>query len=73
MKREVNMRATNPACTDKNIETDTKKSKKRIITDPFGSWTGVCENDKYDTPIQDADDLQTLAGLFYFIKTIDKM
>ena len=27
-----------------------------INTDPFGSWTGVPE-DENDTPVQDADDL----------------
>ena len=28
-----------------------------IVTDPFGSWTGVSVDDPYDKPIQDADDL----------------
>jgi hypothetical protein len=28
-----------------------------IITDPFGSYTGVPTEDPYDKPIQDADDL----------------
>ena len=31
-------------------------SDSGINTDPQGSWTGV-PNDKYDRPIQDADDL----------------
>lgn len=30
--------------------------KKRIDTDPFGSYTGRAE-DPYEKPIQDADDL----------------
>ena len=32
-------------------------SENRIITDPFGSWTGVPTDDKYEMPIQDVDDL----------------
>lgn len=32
--------------------------EKRIETDPFGSYTGVCTDaDKYEEPIQDVDDL----------------
>ena len=27
-----------------------------ILTDPMGSYTGVCE-DPYEKPVQDADDL----------------
>ncbi|MBQ7355911.1 MAG: hypothetical protein IJW66_00785 [Clostridia bacterium] len=41
-----------------------KRSKEKeddkeneIITDPFGSYTGVCVDDKYARPVQDADDL----------------
>ena len=30
--------------------------EERIITDPLGSWTGT-PIDKFDMPIQDADDL----------------
>ena len=29
----------------------------RIITDPFGSWTGTPVDDIFDTPVQDVDDL----------------
>lgn len=32
------------------------KEKKRIQTDPQGSYTGRCE-DPYEKPVQDADDL----------------
>lgn len=32
------------------------KKEKKIITDPFGSYTGRGEN-PYDKPVQDADDL----------------
>ena len=32
-------------------------SEDRIITDPFGSWTGVVLNDSHETPVQDVDDL----------------
>ena len=28
-----------------------------INTDPFGSYTGVNTEDKYEIPVQDADDL----------------
>lgn len=31
--------------------------KQGIVTDPFGSWTGVPYDDIYDTPVQDVDDL----------------
>ena len=31
--------------------------KPEIITDPFGSYTGVDVEDKYAIPVQDADDL----------------
>ena len=33
-----------------------KKKEKPIKTDPFGSYTGVCEEPK-EKPVQDADDL----------------
>ena len=33
-----------------------KKKKDRIVTDPFGSYTGRC-TDPYEKPVQDADDL----------------
>ncbi len=63
MKREVNMRLT-PDLSKKGIP-DTKKTADnikmqpdgRIITDPFGSWTGISEDDIFDQPIQDVDDL----------------
>ena len=29
----------------------------QIITDPFGSWTGVPIDNVFDIPIQDVDDL----------------
>ena len=29
----------------------------RIITDPFGSWTGTPTYDSLDIPVQDVDDL----------------
>ena len=32
------------------------KKEKRIVTDPFGSYTGRSE-DPYEKPVQDADDL----------------
>lgn len=33
------------------------REKPEIITDPFGSYTGVDTEDKYAIPVQDADDL----------------
>ena len=33
-----------------------KKEKKKINTDPFGSYTGRGD-DPYEVPVQDADDL----------------
>lgn len=32
------------------------KNKKKIVTDPFGSYTGR-PWDPYEKPVQDADDL----------------
>ena len=32
------------------------QKKEEIITDPFGSYTGLVKNPQ-ETPIQDADDL----------------
>ena len=42
-----------------------KRNKKRLTKgadmewdhDTLGSYTGVCSDDKYEKPIQDADDL----------------
>ena len=34
-----------------------KTEENTIITDPFGSWTGVDLSDNYEKPIQDVDDL----------------
>ena len=33
-----------------------KKDEKKIVTDPFGSYTGISQN-PYEKPVQDADDL----------------
>lgn len=33
-----------------------KKKKEQILTDPFGSYTGVGEDPK-EKPVQDVDDL----------------
>ena len=33
-----------------------KKKQETIITDPFGSYTGLVK-DPNETPVQDADDL----------------
>ena len=37
--------------------TQTESYDSEIITDPFGSYTGVPVDDPYDKPVQDADDL----------------
>ena len=34
-----------------------KESRSSINTDPFGSYTGVDTENKYDIPVQDVDDL----------------
>ena len=66
MKREVNMRTPTESTKGKSADikntstpiSDPQKDKEsRIITDPFGSWTGVPEDDYFDKPIQDVDDL----------------
>ena len=58
MKREVNMMHSESVKRNEKSE-NTKKGReeKGIVTDPFGSWTGVCEDDKYEKPVQDVDDL----------------
>jgi len=33
-----------------------KKKEENIVTDPFGSYTGLTK-DPYEKPVQDADDL----------------
>ena len=40
------------------VEVKRMKEKKEsiIVTDPFGSYTGLVK-DPYDKPVQDADDL----------------
>ena len=45
------------AINKQKLKTNESALKERIITDPFGSWTGVCDDDKFESPIQDADDL----------------
>ena len=40
----------------KENKTNKNNKKEKIISDPDGSWTGV-PLDKYEKPIQDADDL----------------
>ena len=39
------------------IYESTMQSDGRIIVDPLGSWTGVPDDDIFDTPVQDVDDL----------------
>ncbi len=53
MKREVNM------CkySEKNNQDESKGKEERIVSDPNGSWTGVCIDNPDDKPVQDVDDL----------------
>lgn len=66
MKREVNINPQQSERAGKSRNSNKKNDYKtytddindsRIITDPFGSWTGVVEDDYFDKPIQDVDDL----------------
>ena len=58
MKREINMIASPVSKKKKeNKNTALNKHDSEITTDPFGSWTGVCSDNKYEKPVQDADDL----------------
>ena len=58
MKREVNMRIeSNKKDASKNYTQKSQSSEERIITDPFGSWTGTNVDNCYEKPIQDVDDL----------------
>ena len=64
MKREVNMRKQpckkeEQGISKKNIFFDaiSTEDEDRIITDPFGSWTGISRDNIYEKPIQDVDDL----------------
>ena len=41
----------------KENEREQRWDEGEIITDPFGSYTGVCVDDKFEKPVQDADDL----------------
>lgn len=34
-----------------------EKNKEKIISDPNGSYTGRPKDDRYEVPVQDADDL----------------
>ena len=47
------VRGKKPTFTASNA----KNGNEEIVTDPFGSWTGVPVDDPYEKPIQDADDL----------------
>ena len=63
MKREINMCKFGKESekVSKIIKKEAKPYKESredtIIVDPFGSYTGVNINDKYEKPVQDVDDL----------------
>ena len=40
-----------------NIDNIRDINDNKIITDPYGSWTGVPTEDPMSLPIQDVDDL----------------
>ncbi len=50
------LKSTNNTAMNK-ARTQSDTYDNEIITDPFGSYTGVPTDDPYDKPIQDADDL----------------
>ncbi len=49
MKRENN--------TKNKIKAYDNPDKESINTDPFGSWTGIDTENRYEEPVQDVDDL----------------
>lgn len=66
MKKEVNMHKTSyysmrqDEINHNNMSKTKGKGEEktdRIITDPFGSWTGVPEDNAFEKPVQDVDDL----------------
>ncbi len=61
MKVKIDINLKSKKSKGKSIEelTVPNSADKRdgIITDPYGSWTGVNMENKYEKPIQDVDDL----------------
>ena len=55
MKKQNNARSG--ASENKIKKSEAIDKENRIITDPFGSWTGVVEDNIYEKPVQDVDDL----------------
>ena len=50
------LKSQNTAAMNK-AQTQSDTYDDEIVTDPFGSYTGVPTDNPYDKPIQDADDL----------------
>ena len=55
MKKEINMRKE--LTKKEKGSAFNLKADSAINTDPYGSYTGVSTDNKYERPIQDADDL----------------
>lgn len=53
-KSDIKQKKLNP--TEVALSIARQDYDNYINTDPLGSWTGV-PDDKYDVPVQDADDL----------------
>ena len=56
---EIVRKIKRPVKVQKQLKTASKKNKTNFLSDfdTFGSYTGVDAFDKYDKPVQDADDL----------------
>ena len=64
MKNQINSRKISVKTSGKGSIVDTKtekpapeKTDDSIITDPFGSWTGIPVDITDGVPVQDVDDL----------------
>ncbi len=59
VKIDVNFRNSKSRgkCIEEITVPNSVDKKDGIITDPYGSWTGVNVENKYEKPVQDVDDL----------------
>ena len=57
MKKKTDKKSYQNTSAMNKASTQATSYDSEIITDPFGSYTGVPTEDPYDKPIQDADDL----------------
>lgn len=56
MKKKVRLDDVNEYINTVSGDSEEQKEES-IVTDPFGSYTGVTAYDPYDRPVQDSDDL----------------